>query len=223
MAPSSVKRWTAALHATVHGVLALGMAEALLDHADPHAVRALVHGARVALGLGADLARILPVRPGDDLEQGRHVAHRARHRAGVVECHLDGEDAGVGHQPVRGLVPVDAAPAGGHADRAALVATERHVGLAGEHQHAAAGGRAAAGVAPLVRVIDHAGGSGGAAAVEAEVGVGGLADDGAAGIENPGHHCRVDVGHVAFEHRGAVHHRHAGEADIVLERDRACP
>ena len=120
---------------------------------------------------------------------------------------------------MRGLVPVDAAPAGRHADRATLVAAERHVGLAGEHQHAAAGGRAAACVARLVRVVDHAGGGGGAAAVEAEIGVGGLADDGAAGIEDAGHHGRVDIGHVALEHRGAVHHGHAGEADVVLERD----
>ena len=29
---------------------------------------------------------------------------------------------------------------------------------------------------------------------------------------------RVDVGNVAFEGRRAVHHRHAGEADVVLQR-----
>ena len=118
-----------------------------------------------------------------------------------------------------GFVPVDAAPACGHADRAALVAAERHVGLADGDQHAAAGRRAARGVALLVRVLDHAGGGGGAAAIEAEVGVGGLADDGAASIENPGHHGRVDIGHIALEHRSPVHHRHAGQADIVLEND----
>ena len=46
-----------------------------------------------------------------------------------------------------------------------------------------------------------------------------LADDGAAGVEDAGDDGRIDVRHVAFERRGAVHHRHAGEADIVLEDD----
>ena len=47
-----------------------------------------------------------------------------------------------------------------------------------------------------------------------------LALDGRAGIEQAGDDGRVDVGHIAFERRGAVHHRHAGDADIVLHRDR---
>ena len=46
-----------------------------------------------------------------------------------------------------------------------------------------------------------------------------LADNRAAGIENAGDDGCVDIGRIAFERRGAVHHRHAGEADIVLERD----
>ena len=46
-----------------------------------------------------------------------------------------------------------------------------------------------------------------------------LAEDRGAGVEHAGHDRGVDVGHVAFERRGAVHHRHAGDADIVLERD----
>ena len=55
------------------------------------------------------------------------------------------------------------------------------------------------------------------AARQAEVLAMRLADDRAAGIEDAGDHRRVDVGHIAFERRGAVHHRHAGETDIVLQ------
>jgi len=41
----------------------------------------------------------------------------------------------------------------------------------------------------------------------------------AAGIENAFDDGRIDVRDIAFENIGADHHRHAGEADIVLERD----
>src|SRR5213594_1032840 len=44
-----------------------------------------------------------------------------------LEGQLDREDAGVGHEAIGGLVPGDAAPAGRDPDRAALVATDRHV------------------------------------------------------------------------------------------------
>ena len=47
----------------------------------------------------------------------------------------------------------------------------------------------------------------------------GLADDGAAGIEDAGDDGGIGIGHVAFERRGAVHHGNAGQADIVLHRD----
>jgi hypothetical protein len=46
-----------------------------------------------------------------------------------------------------------------------------------------------------------------------------LADDRPAGIENTRHHRRIDIRHIAFHRRGAVHHRHAGEANFVFERD----
>ena len=46
-----------------------------------------------------------------------------------------------------------------------------------------------------------------------------LAYDGAAGIENARDDGGVDVGNVALERRGAVHHRHAGQAHVVLEHD----
>ena len=46
-----------------------------------------------------------------------------------------------------------------------------------------------------------------------------LADDGAAGIENAGHDRGVDIRHIAFERGGAVHHRHAGKTNIILEHN----
>src|SRR3984885_7595236 len=47
-----------------------------------------------------------------------------------------------------------------------------------------------------------------------------LALDRGAGVEEACDDCRVNVRDVAFEGRGAVHHRHAGDADVVLHRDR---
>ena len=44
-----------------------------------------------------------------------------------------------------------------------------------------------------------------------------LADDRAAGIEDALHHRRVDVGDIAFQRRRTVHHRHAGQHDVVLQ------
>ena len=55
-----------------------------------------------------------------------------------------------------------------------------------------------------------------AAAGEAEILADRLADDRAAGVENARRDGRVDIRHIAFHRRGAVHHRHAGETDIVL-------
>jgi hypothetical protein len=46
-----------------------------------------------------------------------------------------------------------------------------------------------------------------------------LAGDLAAGIENALDHRRIDLRHIAFQELRADHHRHAGKADIVLERD----
>src|SRR5438093_10223266 len=46
-----------------------------------------------------------------------------------------------------------------------------------------------------------------------------ISDDLASGVENPGDERRVDVGHVAFENGGAVHHRDPGHAHVVLDRD----
>ena len=58
-----------------------------------------------------------------------------------------------------------------------------------------------------------------AAAREAEVLAHRLAEDGAAGVQNARHDGRIHVGHVALERRSAVHHRHSGDAHIVLDRE----
>ena len=47
-----------------------------------------------------------------------------------------------------------------------------------------------------------------------------LADDLGAGIQHARDDGGVEIGHVAFQRRRAVHHRHAGQHDVVLERDR---
>src|SRR6266508_1166810 len=104
------------------------------------------------------------------------------------------------------------------ADRAGLVATDRHVHLAGGDQRRAARGRSARGIAALARVVHRTGRTGVAAAGDTEIFAYGLARDLAAGIENALDYRRVDVGHIAVEELRADHHRHAGEADIVLER-----
>ena len=120
------------LHLAVRDRLALRPAETLLDDGDPEALGGLAEGGHVVLGLRADLTRIEAVRAGDGRQQARHVLDRGAHRAAVVDRQLDGEDARIGHEAVRLLEAVDAAPARRHADRAALIAAERHRHLAGD-------------------------------------------------------------------------------------------
>jgi hypothetical protein len=57
-----------------------------------------------------------------------------------------------------------------------------------------------------------------AAAGQAEVFAGGLAENGRSGIQQPGGDGGVVGGHEAFQRRGAVHHRHSGQRDVVLKR-----
>ena len=83
------------------------------------------------------------------------------------------------------------------------------------------GRRSAGGVAALARIVHRTGRAGMAAAGHAVIFAHRLAGDLAAGVENALDDRRVDVGHVAFQEIGADHHRHAGEADVVLERDAA--
>ena len=120
------------------------MLEALAQHADAQALGADLERRRVGLHADADLARVEAVLAGDRLEHQRAVGDRARHRPDVVERQLDREDPGVGHEAERRLVPAAAAPRRRQPDRAALVAAERQVGLAGDEHRRAAVGRGAA-------------------------------------------------------------------------------
>ena len=174
---------------------------------------------RVLVDAHVVLARVEPVGAGDHLEQQRVVGDGAGHRPEVVDRRLDRHRAGVGNEAVRRLHAVDAAERSRHADRAALVAADRHLDLARADERGAAARRAAGRVAELVRVVHRPGRRGVAAAGQAEVLAVRLADDRAAGVEDARDDRRVDVGHVAFERRRAVHHRHAGEADVVLQDD----
>src|SRR5271170_5684374 len=47
-----------------------------------------------------------------------------------------------------------------------------------------------------------------------------LADYRRAGVEQPRNYGRIDLGHVAVEHFGAVGHRQPRDAYVVLDRDR---
>src|SRR5690349_19520836 len=68
-------------------------------------------------------------------------------------------------------------------------------------------------------VVDGPGRARVAAAGKAEILAGGLTDDLAAGVEDAGHDGRIEIRDVALERRGAVHHRDAGDHDIVLDRN----
>ena len=69
----------------------------------------------------------------------------------------------------------------------------------------------------LVRILHWTKRRGVAAAGQTEILAVRLTDDRAAGIEDAGDDRRVYIGHVTFERRSAIHHRHAGETNIVLE------
>src|SRR5262249_29441379 len=113
-----------------------------------------------------------------------------------------------------------ATPAGGGPDRAALVAAEGGIDLLCRHQRGAAARRAAGAVFRVVRIADRSGRTGVAAGREAQILARRLAGDGAAGVEHAGDDGGVDFGHIALERARAVHHRHAGHADVVLDRHR---
>ena len=195
------------------------MPEAFPDDADAQAPDAAAERFGVARYFRRILPWIQPVGARQHFQQQRVVAHVARHRPGVIERELDRHHAGIRHETVSALHAVDAAEGRGNADRAALVAADRHVGFAGRDHHRAARRRAAGRIAHFVRIVDGTRRAGVAAAGEAEIFAMRLADDGAAGVEHAGDDRRVGVGRVAFERRGAVHHRHARDADIVLDRD----
>ena len=134
---------------------------------------------------------------------------------------LQRPDAGVGHEAEGRLHADDAAVARRNADRAGLIAADRHRHFAGRDQRRAARRRAAGGVAVLSRILHRAGRARVAAAGHAVVFAHRLAGDLAALVEDAVDDGGVDVGHRALEEGSADHHRHAGEADVVLQRDAA--
>ena len=217
-APSPSKRLSAASHPLVHDRLALRPLEAFREAGDSEAAHAALQGRHVVGRIDIGLARIDAVGPGHRLEQPRHVLQVGRHWPGVIEGELDGGDARVRHEAEGGLHAVEAAPRGRDAQRATLIGAHGHVDRARRDQRGAAARRAAGGVARLVRVGDQPGGRREARALHAEGAAHGLAGDRAAGIEDAGDDGGVDLRHVAFQHRGADRHRHAGEADVVLQR-----
>ena len=196
-------------------------AEALGHHADAHAGHAAAEPGRVAvlLDLHVILARIESVGAGDHFQQQGVVGDGCRHRSGMVDGRLDRHHAGIGHQTVR---------------RPSCRSSRNRTQACGSSRP----GRRRSPSRPrrrrparrspttsrrpssrTCRVVHRTQRRGVAAAGQAKIFAMRLADDRAAGIENAGDDRRIDIRHVAFERRGAVHHRHAGEADIVLQDD----
>ena len=221
VAPRSSSRRTAALHRLVHRRLAPrqaelgpalgGLAEAFTEHADADPFAARADGRHVVLHIirrdHAPLARIEGVGASQHREHAGRVLNRVRHRPDVVEGHVDREAPGIGNEAEGRLVPDHAAPGGGDADRAALIAADGHGHVAGGERGGAPLRRAAGRMGGLARIAHRAVAAGVAAAGEREVGAGRLADDGGARVEQAGHDGGVDDGHVAFEGARAVHHR----------------
>src|SRR5256885_16495121 len=70
-----------------------------------------------------------------------------------------------------------------------------------------------------MRIAYHPARAGMACAGEAQVFAGRLARDGAASIENSRHHGGIEFWNVTFEQGRTVHHRNAGNAYVVLDRE----
>jgi len=134
LGPELAEDGCGAPHAGVDVLLRVVMSEAFLDEADPEAVDAPPERLGVGRGPRRVLTRIEAVGAGEHLEQQCIVGHGRGHRPGVVERQLDRHDARVGHEAVRGLHAVDAAIRRRNADRAALIAADRHVHFAGGHE-----------------------------------------------------------------------------------------
>ncbi|MPL89754.1 hypothetical protein SDC9_35796 [bioreactor metagenome] len=197
--------------------LGLRMAEALLQQRDLHPLHRLAERLGIGRGLHPDLAAVIAVGAGQHLEHQCAVGDGLGDRAGMVDGDLDRHHAGIGHEAVGGLHADRAAEGRGHADRAALVAADRHVDLALRDQHRRARGGTTGRAARVIGVAHRAKRRGVAAAGHAEAFAMRLADDRRAGIEKPRHQRCIDVRDIALERRGAVHHRHAGQHDVVLQ------
>ncbi len=114
------------------------MAEAFFDDADAQTFHAALKSLDVTTGGDAALARVDAVRPGDDFQQQGVVADGLGHGAASIDGHLQRRDARVGDEAEGRLQPDDAAKTRRDADRAGLIAADRHVDLAGGNKRAAA-------------------------------------------------------------------------------------
>jgi hypothetical protein len=98
-----------------------------------------------------------------------------------------------------------------------LVPAERHCHLAAATSAALPPDEPASRMLRVVRVANGPGRTGMAAGRETQVLTGGLPGDHPAGIEHARNHRGVDLGNIALKHAGTIHHRHAGNADVVLD------
>ena len=137
----------------------------------------------------------------------------------MIDRIRDRHAAGHRHQAPGRLEAEHAAPGRRGADRPALVTAERHGHFASSHQRRTAAGRAAGRVFRVVRIANGTGRAGVAAGRETKIFARRLAGDYPAGVEYAGDDRGVDFGNVAFEYARAVHHRHAGDTDVVFDRD----
>ena len=136
----------------------------------------------------------------------------------MIERRLDHRAAGIGHQPECRFQPEHARPRCGQPDRAALVAADRHVGLAGGQDDGAAARGAARVMRRVVRIAHRPVVAGVSRSREREGLAIRRADDGAAGIENTRDDGCIEVGNKAFEQARSDRHRDAGDRHHVLDR-----
>jgi hypothetical protein len=208
-------------HERVDAWVAGGVPESFVEHTDAQRRDVARQRAQVRAYVDVALARIDTIAARQDVEQSRHVFDRAAHRAEMIDAGIDAHCAGVRDEPVGRLEADDAAVRRGDADRTALVAADREVSVAGRDHDATAARRSATRPRRIVRVAHGTGRSRVAPCGYAQVLADCLADDLAAGGEDPPHDGRVDVRDVITQRRRAVHHRDAGERDVVLQRDGA--
>jgi len=203
--------------------LAAGKAEALGQHPDGDAVNAARQRLAVVGQPGRELGltRIVAVRSGHAAQHGGQVFHRACHRADVVDARIEAKHAGVRNKPVGGHQAQAAGPGCGQADRAALIAAKGDVHQSAGHCCGRAGRRATGDMGGIVGVERTAKIADAAQARPASRKIlhVHLADDCAAGGQQPGDNTGVKVGGIAVHEMRAQAERHPGHADVVLEAD----
>ena len=125
------------------------MAEAFLDHADAQALDAAVERIGVSPRLTPRWRKSMPSGPAMTSSSSALSRTFAVIGPAVIEGDLERRDPGIGHEAEGRLEADDAAMARRDADRAGLVAADRHVDIAGGDQRGAARRGAAGGVAGL--------------------------------------------------------------------------